>query len=84
MLPDSPSNPEGSQGWMSYYIRQKPNLPQGTIFHHTAKIFFDQNPAINTNNAVNTIDAWGLFSSDGKLPISSFPNLSSDNVSSKA
>jgi len=53
MLPDSASNPSGSQGYIQYRIKPLQNLPVGTQIENTAHIYFDFNPAIVTNTTVN-------------------------------
>jgi uncharacterized repeat protein (TIGR01451 family) len=53
MLPDSASNPSGSQGFVQYRIKPKANLLVGTQIENTAHIYFDFNPAIVTNTTVN-------------------------------
>jgi uncharacterized repeat protein (TIGR01451 family) len=53
MLPDSASNPSGSQGCVQYRIKPIPNLPVGAQIENTAHIYFDFNPAIVTNTTVN-------------------------------
>jgi uncharacterized repeat protein (TIGR01451 family) len=59
MLPDSSTNPAGSQGWVSYSIAPKTGLSLGTQVKNTAYIFFDFNYAIITNTTVNTFDVIG-------------------------
>jgi len=54
-LPDSTSNPEGSQGFVSYEIKQLPTNPDPTEINNTAHIIFDFNPAIITNTTQNTM-----------------------------
>ena len=53
MLPDSTSNPSGSQGFVQYRIKPKANLTVGTQIENTAHIYFDFNPAVVTNTTVN-------------------------------
>ncbi|MBI4647248.1 MAG: T9SS type A sorting domain-containing protein [Bacteroidia bacterium] len=55
MLPDSTTNLTASQGFVSYSIKPKANLPGGTMITNTANIFFDYNPAVVTNTTINTI-----------------------------
>ncbi|QNM85331.1 T9SS type A sorting domain-containing protein [Polaribacter pectinis] len=52
-LPDSLSNPEGSQGYLKYKIKAKETIPENTIVDNIAYIYFDQNPAIITNTIQN-------------------------------
>jgi len=54
-LPDSAASPEGSQGFFSFSIDQKPDLPDGTLIQNTASIIFDFNPPIITNTFFHTI-----------------------------
>lgn len=52
-LPDSLSNPEGSQGYFKYQIKVKKDIAENTVVENTAHIYFDQNPAIVTNTIQN-------------------------------
>jgi uncharacterized repeat protein (TIGR01451 family) len=61
-LPDSTSDPEGSQGFVSYRIEMLPELAQGSTIENTAYIFFDANPPIITNTVINTIFDCDAFS----------------------
>jgi uncharacterized repeat protein (TIGR01451 family) len=55
-LPDSASDPIGSQGYVSFAVTVKPGLPTGTLIKNTAHIYFDFNEAVVTNTVVNNID----------------------------
>ena len=44
-----------SQGFVSFKIAQKKDLPLGTIIKNQADIYFDFNPAIKTNQVFHTI-----------------------------
>ncbi|MCX6231588.1 MAG: T9SS type A sorting domain-containing protein [Bacteroidetes bacterium] len=55
-LPDSGANMEGSKGYVSFSIKPIGYLPIGTQIHNKASIYFDGNPAIQTNTVINTID----------------------------
>lgn len=48
-------NASASQGYFSYSISQKPNLPDSTFITNTAAIFFDLNPPIITNEVFNMV-----------------------------
>ncbi len=65
-LPDSTTNLAGSQGFVSYFIRAKTGLVEGTEIDNTAGIYFDLNPPIITNTTKNILasdnDADGYFS----------------------
>ncbi|MNU72006.1 Two component regulator propeller [compost metagenome] len=54
-LPDSNSNEPASHGFLKYKIKLKPNLSNDTEIKNTGHIYFDFNPAIVTNTALNTI-----------------------------
>ncbi len=48
-LPDSTTNLAGSQGFLSFHIDQKPELPLQTLIENRAAIFFDFNAPVLTN-----------------------------------
>jgi len=52
-LPDSTSNPEGSQGYVTYAIDSHEGVEENTTIENTASIFFDSNPPIVTNTTEN-------------------------------
>ncbi len=54
-LPDSMSNPDGSQGWVKYRISQKEDVEIGTLIENRAGIYFDLNPPIITNTVFHNI-----------------------------
>jgi uncharacterized repeat protein (TIGR01451 family) len=56
MLPDSNTNENASHGYVTYSLRQKPGLTDGTVIDNTAYIYFDFNEAVVTNTTINTID----------------------------
>lgn len=49
-LPDSTSNPEGSNGYVQFQIRPKQGLKPFQIINNDAEIQFDYNDFISTNN----------------------------------
>jgi hypothetical protein len=55
MLPDSNVNYLASNGFDKYTIDLKPDLPLETSIFNTANIYFDLNPAVVTNTAINTL-----------------------------
>lgn len=58
LLPDSTTNELESHGFVKYSIRINDDvLPNAQIFN-TANIYFDYNPAIVTNTAMNTIECY--------------------------
>ncbi len=56
MLPDSAHNPTASQGQLTYTIKPKAGLPNGTVITNTAGIVFDYNLPVRTNQTINTIE----------------------------
>ena len=66
-LPDSGANEAGSHGYVKYKIKLKQNLPLTTQIKNTAYIYFDFNPAIVTNQVVNTIDNFTNIISDNAI-----------------
>jgi hypothetical protein len=54
-LPPNKVPPEG-EGWVSFTVNTKNNLPSGTEIKNRAKITFDINPPINTNEYINKLD----------------------------
>lgn len=53
-LPDSLSDPKGSQGFLQFRIQPVPGLPLGTLINNRAGIYFDYNAPIITEFAVTT------------------------------
>lgn len=53
-LPDSTSNPEGSQGFIFYRIKTAPNLSLEDIIPNQGAIYFDFNAPIYTNTATTS------------------------------
>jgi len=54
-LPDSASDPEGSQGFVEYYVRQKTTNPESFTIANRAGIYFDFNEPVITNTHIYTI-----------------------------
>jgi len=54
-LPDSNINELASHGFIHYRLHLEENLPAGTQIRNFASIFFDLNPAVITNETVNTL-----------------------------
>jgi hypothetical protein len=55
MLPDSGANVAASQGFVSYKVKPRYGLAEGTQIKNTGYIYFDYNPAVVTNTTLNTI-----------------------------
>ncbi|MEO8591678.1 MAG: T9SS type A sorting domain-containing protein, partial [Flavobacteriales bacterium] len=54
-LPDSSVNEPGSHGFVKYRIKMQQGLPHLTRIENNAGIFFDLNPPVITNTALNTL-----------------------------
>lgn len=54
-LPDSMSDPLGSQGFVEFELGLEAGLSVGTTIENSAAIYFDFNPPIFTNTVLNTI-----------------------------
>jgi uncharacterized repeat protein (TIGR01451 family) len=55
LLPDSTTNLEGSNGFVTYHVEQVPDLVPGTVIHNKADIYFDFNEPVTTNETWHTI-----------------------------
>ncbi len=79
-LPDSTANLEGSQGYVEFSVRMKPDLTPGARIENRAAIYFDFNAPVITNTALNTIASPILVSVDEAprdqvlLPVQVSPN----------
>lgn len=71
-LPPNQNPPDG-EGWVSYLINPKLNIISGTEIRNKATIIFDNNPPIDTNEIINTIDS--------QPPISTINPLQTQNPS---
>lgn len=73
-------NIEKSQGYISYTLKLKSGLTEGTQIKNTAHIYFDNNPAIITNTAKNTLKSASGSSSIRNQNLSEFDfNVSNIN-----
>ena len=76
-LPDSISNEPGSHGFVTFKIQVGNNLQPGDEIKNTAHIYFDTNPAIITNTAINTVMDEGLgIKKTQELSVDVYPNPS--------
>jgi len=64
-LPPLELDSVGSQGYVTFSIETKEGVMEGTTLRNTASIYFDQNPAIVTNEAYNILT---------EFPINEIPN----------
>lgn len=69
-LPDSATNEEGSHGFVVYQIEARADLAPNTVLYNQASIFFEQNPAIITNEVYHTIFDCSTFTGiDGDMDL---------------
>lgn len=80
MLPDSGTNLPGSEGYIIYKIKAKPNAIIGTEWKNTAYIYFDFNEAIITNTTVNTLELLTGIEQTSQSTITVAPNPANDLV----
>ena len=55
LLPDSGHSQELSQGYITYSVKPRTSLPNNTEIKNTSYIFFDYNPAVQTNTTLSTM-----------------------------
>ena len=87
LLPDSTTNPDGSQGFVTFRIGQKAGNPIGTVINNNADIYFDFNVPVRTNTVFHTVHE-PLFddvlatsvTDDNKLRVDAYPNPFSDQL----
>jgi uncharacterized repeat protein (TIGR01451 family) len=75
LLPDSNVNELGSHGFIKYTIHPLTNLTMGDLIENEAYIYFDFNPAVQTNTTLTPIvDFIGLPEADQENFATAFPN----------
>jgi len=81
-LPDSASDETNSHGFITYEIRQLPDLVEETEISNSAAIFFDYNQPVITNMVINTIDydAPNNVDETQQNEIRVYPNPASDFI----
>ncbi len=87
LLPDSTTNPDGSQGFVNFRIRQQPGNPVGTVIENNADIYFDFNKPVRTNTVFHTIheplfDVISTTTVDPeiKMDVETYPNPFSEQL----
>ena len=78
-LPDSSTDQEGSNGFIKFRARMKPNLPLGTRIENKAAIYFDFNEPVITNTVFHTLHnppGYSLSTDKfaSRIPLSVYPN----------
>jgi uncharacterized repeat protein (TIGR01451 family) len=79
-LIDSNANEPLSHGWVTYRIKAKSGLANGTTIHNTAYIYFDYNAPIVTNTTLNTIDISMNVEEYSSVDNNIYPNPATDAV----
>lgn len=79
LLPDSATNPAGSQGYITFKVYPIADLPNGSLVGNRAAIYFDQNPPIITNMVWRTFGEYFVVSTDealdlGRVKVTVSPN----------
>lgn len=80
MLPDSLHNESLSHGYVKYSIAPNPGLDPGDQITNTAYIYFDFNPPIVTNTAINTIEFPLGIKENRNYELKVFPNPANYSV----
>jgi hypothetical protein len=88
-LPDSSTNQEGSNGFVTFHVDQVPNLAPATEITNDADIYFDFNDPITTNTTIHRIYEGFVsvlnvkeLSKNGK-PVLVYPNPTSNSITIK-
>jgi uncharacterized repeat protein (TIGR01451 family) len=86
LLPDSTTNQEASNGFVTFHVNQVPNLTPGTEITNDADIYFDFNDPITTNTTIHRIYEGFVevlsiedLESEGK-PLLVYPNPTSHSI----
>ena len=79
-LPDSTSDYDGSQGFLTFFMKPLPSMSVGEVINNTVNIFFDLNEAIITNTVqtelVETVGVSEISATDHTL----YPNPARSQV----
>lgn len=80
-LPDSLSNEPASHGAVRFSVKLKAGLPIGTKIRNTGYIYFDLNPPVITNTALNTLSRPTFVSSvTSDISLKIYPNPATDQI----
>ncbi len=81
-IPDSTTDEVHSHGYITYFVKLRPNLPLGTEIRNKADIYFDYNPRITTDTTLNTMNHTVSVTSvpDQKDRFTIYPNPASMGV----
>ena len=83
MLPDSTSDPTGSQGFVSFRLKPMDGIMFDDTLRNSADIFFDLNPGIRTNETQLVVTWWESVAEHDRslLHISPNPSFKSIRIS---
>ncbi|MBK9593678.1 MAG: T9SS type A sorting domain-containing protein [Crocinitomicaceae bacterium] len=76
-LPDSNANEPGSHGFVEFEIAMEQGLAEGTEIKNRADIYFDTNPAVTTDYALNTIEFTSGITENENSEFTLYPNPTS-------
>lgn len=80
-LPDSLSNEPASHGAVRFSVKLKAGLPIGTKIRNTGYIYFDLNPPVITNTALNTLSNPTTVSSlTSDIALRIYPNPATNQI----
>ncbi|MFN8309685.1 MAG: T9SS type A sorting domain-containing protein [Chitinophagales bacterium] len=79
-LPDSNQNEKESHGVVTFYIKMKKNLPDGTQFHNKAAIYFDYNRPVITNTTENSLIKYNGIAEVADNVLQVYPNPANDQI----
>lgn len=74
MLPDSNANEPLSHGFVKFRLRQQPGNQAVAFIYNSASIYFDINPPVVTNQALNIIPQWQSVPEITAGEVQVFPN----------
>jgi hypothetical protein len=80
MLPDTAHDEPNSHGYVKYSIGLNSGLTPGTPIENTAYIYFDYNPPVITNTAINTIEFPASIKDFSTASLSVFPNPANNSI----
>lgn len=68
LLPDSTTNEPASHGFVKFFVKVRPDVPQGTLLQNSAAIYFDFNAPVITNTTTHKVGVDFLLSRVVKVP----------------
>ena len=79
-LPDSLSDPLGSQGFFKFKIQQQTGNQIGTIIENQAEIYFDFNEPVVTNSTYNEISGYAGIQGESGSTFKIYPNPTTGEI----